>query len=51
MPYNWFSGNIDRDIAAKMLENRKIGTFLIRTRVQHANEEYKSAYALSLKYA
>jgi len=35
--FNWFVGNMDRETAANRLENRRIGTYLLRVRPQGAS--------------
>lgn len=40
---------MDRETAAAKLENRKIGTYLLRVRPQGASNPNETMYALSLK--
>lgn len=40
---------MDRETAAMKLENRKVGTYLLRVRPQGASNPYETMYALSLK--
>ncbi|XP_030569249.1 protein vav isoform X2 [Drosophila novamexicana] len=47
--FNWFVGNMDRETAANRLENRRIGTYLLRVRPQGASSPHETMYALSLK--
>ncbi|XP_067639293.1 protein vav [Eurosta solidaginis] len=47
--FNWFVGTMDRDTAAARLENRRIGTYLLRVRPQGASNLHETMYALSLK--
>lgn len=46
--FYWFVGPMDRDTASAKLENRKIGTYLLRVRPQGGHEG-ETMYALSLK--
>lgn len=48
--FYWFVGPMDRDTASIKLENRKIGTYLLRVRPQGASNSTETMYALSLKY-
>lgn len=48
--FYWFVGPMDRDTASIRLENRKIGTYLLRVRPQGAGTPMETMYALSLKY-
>ncbi|XP_016998244.1 protein vav isoform X2 [Drosophila takahashii] len=47
--FNWFAGNMDRETAAHRLENRRIGTYLLRVRPQGPSTAHETMYALSLK--
>ncbi|XP_049311757.1 protein vav isoform X1 [Bactrocera dorsalis] len=47
--FNWFVGTMDRDTAAIRLENRRVGTYLLRVRPQGASNPHETMYALSLK--
>ncbi|XP_044573495.1 protein vav isoform X3 [Drosophila ananassae] len=47
--FNWFAGNMDRETAANRLENRRIGTYLLRVRPQGPSTAHETMYALSLK--
>lgn len=47
--FYWFVGPMDRDTASIKLENRKIGTYLLRVRPQGASNSTETMYALSLK--
>ncbi|XP_016949537.1 protein vav isoform X1 [Drosophila biarmipes] len=47
--FNWFAGNMDRETAALRLENRRIGTYLLRVRPQGPSTAHETMYALSLK--
>ncbi|XP_023037071.1 protein vav isoform X3 [Drosophila willistoni] len=47
--FNWFVGNMDRETAANRLENRRIGTYLLRVRPQGPSTAHETMYALSLK--
>ncbi|KAG4079230.1 hypothetical protein HA402_006953 [Bradysia odoriphaga] len=47
--FYWFVGPMDRDTASIRLENRKIGTYLLRVRPQGASSSTETMYALSLK--
>ncbi|XP_037916659.1 protein vav isoform X1 [Hermetia illucens] len=47
--FYWFAGTMDRETAAAKLENRKIGTYLLRVRPQGASNPNETMYALSLK--
>lgn len=47
--FYWFVGPMDRDTASVRLENRKIGTYLLRVRPQGASSSTETMYALSLK--
>lgn len=47
--FYWFVGPMDRDTASVRLENRKIGTYLLRVRPQGASNSTETMYALSLK--
>lgn len=47
--FNWFVGPMDRDTATKRLENRKVGTYLLRVRPQGGSNPNETMYALSLK--
>lgn len=47
--FNWFVGTMDRDTAASRLENRKVGTYLLRVRPQGASNSHETMYAVSLK--
>ncbi|XP_050077051.1 protein vav [Anopheles maculipalpis] len=47
--FNWFVGTMNRDSATQRLENKKIGTYLLRVRPQGASHESETIYALSLK--
>jgi len=47
--FNWFVGNMDRETAESRLENRRIGTYLLRVRPQGASNPHETMYALSLK--
>ncbi|XP_030379077.1 protein vav isoform X1 [Scaptodrosophila lebanonensis] len=47
--FNWFVGNMDRETAANRLENRRVGTYLLRVRPQGASSPHETMYALSLK--
>ncbi|KAH8397550.1 hypothetical protein KR222_009830 [Zaprionus bogoriensis] len=47
--FNWFVSNMDRETAANRLENRRIGTYLLRVRPQGASSPHETMYALSLK--
>lgn len=47
--FYWFVGTMDRDMATGKLENRKVGTYLLRVRPQGASHEGETMYALSLK--
>ncbi|XP_016976977.1 protein vav isoform X1 [Drosophila rhopaloa] len=47
--FNWFAGNLDRETAAHRLENRRIGTYLLRVRPQGPSTAHETMYALSLK--
>ena len=44
-----FVGSMDRDAATSKLENRRIGTYLLRCRPQGASQASETMYALSLK--
>uniref|UniRef100_A0A182PTW4 Protein vav n=1 Tax=Anopheles epiroticus TaxID=199890 RepID=A0A182PTW4_9DIPT len=46
--FNWFVGTMNRDSATQRLENKKIGTYLLRVRPQGASHESETIYALSL---
>lgn len=47
--FYWFVGPMDRDTASLKLENRKVGTYLLRVRPQGASNATETMYALSLK--
>ncbi|XP_055695535.1 protein vav isoform X1 [Lutzomyia longipalpis] len=47
--FYWFVGTMDRDTATTSLENRRIGTYLLRVRPQGASNPNETMYALSLK--
>lgn len=47
--FYWFVGTMDRDTATARLENRKIGTYLLRVRPQAGSQPGETMYALSLK--
>jgi guanine nucleotide exchange factor VAV len=47
--FNWFVGTMDRENATSRLENRRIGTYLLRCRPQGASDSKETLYALSLK--
>uniref|UniRef100_A0A6B2EJZ5 Putative rho guanine nucleotide exchange factor vav3 n=1 Tax=Phlebotomus kandelakii TaxID=1109342 RepID=A0A6B2EJZ5_9DIPT len=47
--FYWFVGTMDRDTATSSLENRRIGTYLLRVRPQGASNPNETMYALSLK--
>lgn len=47
--FYWFVGPMDRDTATMRLENRKVGTYLLRVRPQGASHPNETMYALSLK--
>ncbi|XP_070493518.1 protein vav isoform X2 [Chironomus tepperi] len=47
--FNWFVGTMDRENATSKLENRRIGTYLLRCRPQGASNSTETLYALSLK--
>ncbi|XP_053949130.1 protein vav isoform X4 [Anastrepha ludens] len=47
--FNWFVGTMDRETAASRLENRRVGTYLLRVRPQGASNSHETMYALSLK--
>lgn len=47
--FYWFVGPMDRDTASIRLENRKVGTYLLRVRPQGASNSTETMYALSLK--
>ncbi|KAH8362417.1 hypothetical protein KR200_006622, partial [Drosophila serrata] len=47
--FNWFADNMDRETAAQRLENRRIGTYLLRVRPQGPSTAHETMYALSLK--
>lgn len=47
--YNWFVGPMDRESATARLDNRRIGTYLLRCRPQGASDAKETSYALSLK--
>ncbi|KAL7033090.1 hypothetical protein ACKWTF_007481 [Chironomus riparius] len=47
--FNWFVGTMDRENATAKLENRRIGTYLLRCRPQGASNSTETLYALSLK--
>ncbi|XP_070144200.1 protein vav isoform X2 [Drosophila kikkawai] len=47
--FNWFADNMDRETAAHRLENRRIGTYLLRVRPQGPSTAHETMYALSLK--
>lgn len=47
--FNWFVGTMDREAASTKLENRRIGTYLLRCRPQGASHSSETMYALSLK--
>ncbi|XP_037932419.1 protein vav-like [Teleopsis dalmanni] len=47
--FNWFVGTMDRETAAARLENRRVGTYLLRVRPQGASNPHETMYALSLK--
>jgi guanine nucleotide exchange factor VAV len=47
--FNWFAGTMDREQATTKLENRRIGTYLLRVRPQGASNSSETIYALSLK--
>lgn len=47
--FYWFVGTMDRDLATAKLENRKVGTYLLRVRPQGASHDGETMYALSLK--
>ncbi|GAB0092906.1 Vav [Sergentomyia squamirostris] len=47
--FYWFVGTMDRDTATNSLENRRIGTYLLRVRPQGASNPTETMYALSLK--
>ncbi|XP_055698725.1 protein vav isoform X1 [Phlebotomus papatasi] len=47
--FYWFVGTMDRDTATSSLENRRIGTYLLRVRPQGASNASETMYALSLK--
>lgn len=47
--FYWFVGPMDRDTASLKLENRKVGTYLLRVRPQGASNSTETMYALSLK--
>jgi len=47
--FYWFVGTMDREVASSKLENRNIGTYLLRVRPQGASQNNETIYALSLK--
>lgn len=47
--FYWFVGPMSRDTASAKLENRKVGTYLLRVRPQGASSSNETMYALSLK--
>ncbi|XP_055301018.1 protein vav isoform X2 [Sitodiplosis mosellana] len=47
--FYWFVGPMSRDTASARLENRKVGTYLLRVRPQGASNPNETMYALSLK--
>lgn len=47
--FNWFVGTMDRDMATIKLDNRRVGTYLLRCRPQGASNSNETMYALSLK--
>lgn len=47
--FNWFVGTFDRENATSKLENRRVGTYLLRCRPQGASHPNETLYALSLK--
>lgn len=47
--FYWFAGTMSRDTASAKLENRKVGTYLLRVRPQGASSSNETMYALSLK--
>lgn len=47
--FYWFVGPMDRDTATIKLENRKVGTYLLRVRPQVTSHPNETMYALSLK--
>lgn len=48
--FNWFVGTMDRENASAKLEDRNIGTYLLRCRPQGASDSKETLYALSLKW-
>lgn len=47
--FYWFAGPMSRDQASAKLENRKVGTYLLRVRPQGASNPSETIYALTLK--
>lgn len=47
--FYWFVGPMSRDVASAKLNNRKVGTYLLRVRPQGASHPNETMYALSLK--
>lgn len=47
--FYWFVGPMSRETASAKLENRKVGTYLLRVRPQGASNPNETMYALSLK--
>lgn len=47
--FYWFVGPMSRETASAKLENRKVGTYLLRVRPQGASNTSETMYALSLK--
>lgn len=47
--FYWFVGPMLRETASTKLENRKVGTYLLRVRPQGASNPNETMYALSLK--